>query len=105
MKSLKFVILLFYMLASFWLTYLIFSYMFNVNDLALSADNSILESNFMVLLLGTVYSTIGISFMGVLALFTNFVFIKLLQHSEIKKTALEYLKRKRAKRDEIKKDE
>lgn len=71
--------------------------MFNV-DMALSADGNILESKFMILLLGTVYSAFGIGFMGVLALFTNFVFVKLLQHNEIKKTAYEYLRRMRKKR-------
>lgn len=103
MKTFKQFILLFYMLGSFWIVYLIFNYHFNV-DINYTADGNILENNFMLLLMSTIYSAFAILFMGVLALFTNFVFVKLLQSTEIKQSAIEYLKRKRELiRDEIEK--
>lgn len=105
MKYIKFIIAIFFLIASFWLTGLIFEHGFATTDLKY-AVNDTNENTLMILIISTLLSAIGIFFMGVLALFTYFVFVKLLYADEIKRGAFQLLKyrrnKKNAKRDMVK---
>jgi len=77
MKNLKITITVFYLIVSFWVTYLIFQTHFVHDKMIYSIDNRY-ENTLMILLISTLLSMIGVFFLGLLALFTNFVFVKLL---------------------------
>lgn len=105
MKTIKLAITGFFLLASFILTELIFMRGFAHTGLEFAVDNSA-ENTLMILIVSTVLSAVGIFFLGLLSMFTYFVFIKLIYADEIKHGALQYLRYKRnkqnAKKDMIK---
>lgn len=101
MILLKQIIALVFLTGSIWLGYLLFSNEFNkpvivqdsigteylLEDTVINTSTKLIKS--------TVFTGFGILFMGLLALFTNFVFTKLLFTDDIKHNAIKYLKKKR----------
>lgn len=94
MKFLKQIIASIFLIGSIWLSYLIFSRIYSYPGMEFSVDSN-LENHFMMLLIGTVLSMIGIFFSGLLALFSHFVFVKILFVDDIKSAAFNFLKSKR----------
>lgn len=101
MVLLKQIIALVFLTGSIWLGYLLFSNEFNkpvivqdsigteyvLEDIVINTSTKLIKS--------TVFTGFGILFMGLLAIFTNFVFTKLLFTDDIKHNAIKYLKKKR----------
>ncbi len=100
MKVIKFIITLFFLVTSYWVTYLVFSRNFAHEGIKYSADNWN-ENTFMILLISTSLSAVGVFFLGILSMFTHFVFIKLIYSDEIKQAALFYLKNKKRENAEV----
>lgn len=94
MKIIKFLVTLFFLATSYWVTYLIFERNFMHAGMQYSAD-SWNENTLMILLTSTAFSAIGVLCLGVLSMFTHFVFIKLIYADEIKQAAYFYVKNKR----------
>lgn len=101
MKTVKVVITCMFLVASYWVSYLVFQRHFSASGMNYAVENNT-ENTFMILLISTGLSAIGILCMGVLAIFTNFVFVKLTFTDEIKQTAYIMLKEKK-KSPELKK--
>ena len=91
MKLIKFIITLFFLTTSYWITYLVFSRNFSHAGIMFSAEDWN-ENTFMILLTSTGLSAIGVFFLGILSMFTHFVFIKLIYADEIKQAAVFYIK-------------
>jgi hypothetical protein len=96
MKLIKYIIALFFLVNTFWTVYLIFSRLYSHPGMEFSVDSG-LENHFMMLIIGTTLSMVSVFLNGLLSLFTHWVFVKLLFIDDIKKSALEFLKRKRSK--------
>lgn len=88
----KAVITLFYLLSSIWSTYLIFSFMLtnNINNVGQPVENIAL-----VLLYSVGLSALTIFMLGLLSIFTHFVYVKLIYGNEIRNAAYVLLKNKR----------
>lgn len=100
MRFLKQVIAIVFLFSSIWLGYLIFENEFSnptvIYDTKYELEDSTING-FTKLIRGTVFSGVGILFMGLLALFSNFVFTKLLFKDDIKQTAIKHINEKRKK--------
>lgn len=94
MKFIKFTITLFFLISSYWVSYLIFNRNFANAGISYSADDWN-ENTFMILLTSTCLSAIGILFLGILSVFTNFVFVRLIYAEEIKHAAVFYVKNRK----------
>lgn len=94
MKLIKLLITVFFLLVSFWLSILIFKRNFTQHELEFAVDNHI-ENNFMILIVSTILSAVGVFLLGLLSLFVNFVFVKLIYTDEINKQAFNLLKFRR----------
>ena len=91
----------FFLSASFWVTYLIFNRGFMHKGMEFSVDNQT-ENTFMILLVCTVLSAVAVFFLGLLSMFTHFVFVRLIYADDIKIAALSMLrKRRRTKRQKL----
>lgn len=98
MKFLKQIIAIVFLAASIWLGYLIFQNEFNGTTLIYDTQYELQDSSIGTvtkLIRGTVFTGLGIFFLGLLAMFSNVVFFKLLFKDDIKQDALKYLKTKR----------
>lgn len=98
MKFLKQIIAIVFLTASIWLGYLIFQNEFNGTTLIYDTQYELQDSSIGTvtkLIRGTVFTGLGIFFLGLLAMFSNVVFFKLLFKDDIKQDALKYLKTKR----------
>jgi len=91
MKLIKFIITLFFLTTSYWITYLVFSRNFSHAGIMFSAEDWN-ENTFMILLTSTALSAVGVFFIGILSMFTHFVFVKLIYADEIKQAAVFYIK-------------
>jgi len=100
MKIIKFIITLFFLISSYWVSYLIFSRNFLREGINYSADNWN-ENTFMILLTSTALSFVAIFFLGILSIFTNFVFIKMIYAEEIKQAAVFYVKNRKSDTKEL----
>lgn len=89
----KIVITLFYLLSSIWVSQLIFSYMFDTAHL--SVDHSKVENVTLILIYSVGLSALGVFLLGILSLFTFYVYIKIIFGDEVKNAALSLLDRKR----------
>lgn len=96
MKTIKFIITLFFLLISYWITYLIFNRNFAQTSMEFAVDNQN-ENTLMILLVSTILSMVGIFLLGILSIFVHFVFIKLIYSNEIKQAAYFYIKNNRNK--------
>jgi len=96
MKTIKVIITTFFILSSYWITYLIFSRNFAHAGISFAVDNWT-ENTFMILLISTSLSIVGVFFTGILSLFTHFIFIKLIYADEIKHAAYFYVKNRNKK--------
>jgi len=76
---------------SYWVTCLVFQRNFKHAGMAFSADDWT-ENTLMILLTSTFISMAGVLCIGVLSMFTHFVFIKLIYADEIKQAAFFYIK-------------
>jgi small basic protein len=103
-KIVKIIITIFFLLGSAWISFLIFEREFATKVLAHTADSNNYENTLMILLIGTLFSTIGILCMGLMAMFTRYVFVKLIFVDEIREAAYLYYIGKRRK-DKIIKEE
>lgn len=97
MRIIKFIITLFFLLISYWVTYLIFNRNFSQTTMEFAVENQN-ENTLMILLVSTILSAIGIFLLGLLSLFIHFVFIKLIYSDEIKHAAYFYIKNNRRKK-------
>lgn len=98
MKFLKQIIAIVFLAGSIWLGYLVFQNEFSTATVVYDTQYELQDTSIGTLtrlIRGTVFTGLGISFLGMLALFTNFVFVKLLFKEHIKTVALKYLKEKR----------
>lgn len=98
MKFLKQIIAVVFLTGSIWLGYLVFSNEFSKPVIVYELDYELEDTTvntFTKLIRSTTFTGLGILFMGLLALFTNFVFTKLLFTDDIKHNAIKYLKKKR----------
>ncbi len=95
-KIIKAIITGFYLIASCWITFLVFERNFVHAKMQFSPDSQY-ENTLMILLVATMFSAVGVFLMGLLSMFTHFVFIKLIFSDEIKRAAFLYLKRERTK--------
>ena len=86
MRIIKFFITLSFLATSYWLSYLIFSRNFAHMNMEFSADNWD-ENTFMIVITSTGLSMVGVLCMGLLSMFANFVFIRLVYVNEIKQAA------------------
>lgn len=94
-KTIKGIITTLFLLGSAWISFLVFEYEFSKKVLIHTADLNSTENLLLILLLGTVFSVLGILCMGVIALFTRFVFVKLVLADEIREAAyLYYIEKK-----------
>jgi hypothetical protein len=91
MKIIKLIITLFFLTTSYWVTYLVFSRNFSHAGIMFSAEDWN-ENTFMILLTSTGLSAVGVLFLGILSMFTHFVFVKLIYADEIKQAAIFYIK-------------
>lgn len=91
MRAIKFIITLFFITMSYWVTCLVFQRNFKHAGMAFSADDWT-ENTLMILLTSTFISMAGVLCIGVLSMFTHFVFIKLIYADEIKQAAFFYIK-------------
>lgn len=96
MKTVKVVITLFFLLISYWVTYLIFGRNFSHAGISFAVDNWT-ENTFMILLISTGLSIVGVFFTGILSMFTHFIFIRLIYADEIKQAAYFYVKNRNKK--------
>jgi len=94
-KYTKYAIITFYLLASYWVTCLVFEKGFVEHGLQHTADGSHYENTLMIMLIATGFSAIGVFLLGLLSMFTYFIFVKLIFTDEIKEAAMLYLMRKR----------
>lgn len=84
----------FFLSASFWVTYLIFMRGLAPTHLQMSVDSHT-EDRFMILLVCTLLSAVGVLFLGLLSLFTHFVFVRLVYSDDIKIAAISMIRNKR----------
>src|SRR3972149_4196922 len=96
MKIIKISITFFFLVSSYWVTYLIFSRNFAHAGISFAVDNWT-ENTFMILLLSTSLSIAGIFFTGILSMFTHFIFVKLIYSDESKQAAFFYIKNRNRK--------
>lgn len=96
MKTIKVFITSFFLLSSYWITYLIFNRNFSHAGISFAVDNWT-ENTFMILLISTTLSIVGVFFTGILSMFTHFIFIKLIFTEEIKQAAYFYVKNRNKK--------
>lgn len=89
----KIVITMFYLLASIWVSHLIFSYMFESGQF--TVDNSKVENVTLILIYSVGLSALGVFLLGILSLFTFYVYIKIIFGDEVKNAAMSLLDRKR----------
>lgn len=94
-KYTKYAIITFYLLASYWVTCLVFEKGFAEHGIQHSADGSHYENTLMILLIATGFSAIGVFLLGLLSMFTYYIFVKLIFTDEIKEAALIHLMRNR----------
>jgi len=100
-KTIKGIITTLFLLGSAWISFLVFEYEFSKKVLIHTADLNSTENLLLILLLGTVFSVLGILCMGVIALFTRFVFVKLVLADEIREAAyLYYIEKKNKNTDD-----
>ena len=92
MKIVKYIITTFFLILSYFVTLLIFTKFLNGSPI--SVDN-LNEDILLKLITGTLLSCVGIFFLGLLSIFTNFVFVKLIYNDEIKEAAYILIKEKR----------
>ncbi len=105
-KNIKFIklsIATFYLLASFWVSYLIFSRGFIHKGMEFSVDSET-ENTFMILTVCTLLSGVCVLFLGLLSMFTNFVFVRLIYADEIKQGAFFLINKKRKEKNTDVKD-
>lgn len=93
-KYVKFAITAFYLIVSYWVTCLIFEKEFASTAIKHAVDSKY-ENTLMILLISTTFSAIGVFLLGLLSMFTHYVFTKLIFADEIKYAALLYLKNRR----------
>lgn len=93
-KYTKYAIITFYLLASYWVTCLVFEKGFAEHGLQHTADGSHYENTLMIMLIATGFSAIGVFLLGLLSMFTYWIFVKLIFADEIKEAAMLYLMRK-----------
>lgn len=86
MRIIKFFITLLFLATSYGLSYLIFSRNFAHMNMEFSADNWD-ENTFMIVITSTGLSMVGVLCMGLLSMFANFVFVRLVYVNEIKQAA------------------
>lgn len=91
MKFIKFLVTIFYLCTSFFITIMIFNKNFAHDGLKYSVD-SWTENQFMIVLNSTWMSLIAIFLLGICAIFMNFMFVRVIYNNEIKEAALTMLK-------------
>lgn len=96
MKFIKFLITIFYLCASFFITVMIFSKNFAHEGLKFSVD-SWSENQFLIILNSTWMSVISVFLLGICSIFTNFVFVRIIYNNEIREAALTILKVRKKK--------
>ena len=101
-KYIKFAITAFYLLVSYWVTCLIFEKEFAATTMKHAVDSQY-ENTLMILLVSTAFSAVGIFLLGLLSIFTHYVFTKLIFADEVKYAALLYLKNRRKNTPKVKK--
>ena len=94
MRIVKVIITCAFLISSYWVSYLVFQRHFSAIGMNYAVDNNT-ENTFMILLVSTGLSAVGIFCMGLLAIFTNFVFVKLTFVDEIKQNAYMMLREKK----------
>ncbi len=92
MKIVKYIITTFFLILSYFVTLLIFTKFLNGSPITVDNLN---EDILLKLITGTLLSCVGIFFLGLLSIFTNFVFVKLIYNDEIKEAAYILMKEKR----------
>jgi hypothetical protein len=100
MKAIKFLITLFFLVASYWVVYLVFQRHFVSSGMSFAVENNT-ENTFMILIVSTALSVVGIFCMGLLSLFVNFVFVKLVFSDEIREAARHMLINKRKENKDL----
>lgn len=102
-KVVKGIITVLFLLGSAWITFLVFEREFAQKALVHTADANSYENTLLILLIGTLFSTIGIFCMGMMSLFARFVFVKLVFVDEIREAAYLYYidKRKKDSKTEV----
>jgi len=93
-KYVKFAIIAFYLIVSYWVTALIFEKEFAATAIKHAVDSKY-ENTLMILLISTGFSAIAVFLLGLLSLFTNFVFVRLVFTDEIKSGAMAIINKKR----------
>lgn len=95
-KIIKLTITLFFLFSSYFITYCIFTKNFMHEGLVYSVD-SWKENQFLIIINSTWMSMLAVLCLGVLSVFINFVFVRLVYSNEIKESALILLKDKQNK--------
>lgn len=98
MKIIKQIIAVTFLIASMWLGYLIFENEFNGCTVIYDTQYELHDSTIGTttkLIRGTIFTGMSIFFLGLLAMFSNFVFFRLLFKDDIKNNAIYYLKDRR----------
>ena len=94
MRIIKGIITLCFLISSYWVTFLIFKRQFSNPEMKFSPD-SWSENTLMLLLLSIGISMIGVFLMGLLSIFTHFVFVRLMYTDEIREAAFHIIRRNR----------
>jgi hypothetical protein len=92
MKIVKYIITTFFLILSYFVTLLIFTKFLNGSTITVDNLN---EDILLKLITGTLLSCVGIFFLGLLSIFTNFVFVKLIYNDEIREAAYILIREKR----------
>ena len=95
-KIIKLTITLFFLFSSYFISYCIFSKNFIHEGLVYSVD-SWKENQFLIIINSTWMSMLAVLCLGILSVFINFVFVRLVYSNEIKESALILLKDKQNK--------